>query len=191
LVGVPDQTHLDRLVLIERLQAKGYSLAAILDVIEQPATGIERLVDAALPTMADHGVTMSLVELVEKMPSTDFSLEMLQRTSALGLLEINGTEVTVRQPAFLDAGRALSSLNIPTSVILDAYESLQSNVVSIANEFARVFDSHTETGRSLQRGSLAPDVLDDATNMLEQLTKTAIEVVISELRRALRTIATD
>ncbi len=189
--GVYDQSHLDRLLLIERLQAKGYSLAAILDVIENGSGEIGRLVDAAVPMMADHSVTMSLVELIQELPEADFSLDTLQRIGALGLLQFNGSEVTVREPAFLEAGKALSGLNIPTTAILDAYETLQTNVQQIALEFARVFDTYTETGRVLQAGALSADLLDDATAQLEQLTKTAIAVVSSELRHALRGIATE
>ena len=99
--------------------------------------------------------------------------------------------MTVREPAFLDAGSALSSLGIPTTAILDAYEVLQDNVVQIANEFARIFDTYTDTGRVLATGTLPAGVLDDATTQLEQLTKTAIDVVTSELRHALRGIAAE
>jgi DNA-binding transcriptional MerR regulator len=190
--GVYNQTHLDRLNLIERLQAKGYSLAAILDVIQQGAGGLDRLLDSELPALAEESVTMTLLELVQQLPSADFSLETLQRTSALGLLEINGSEVTVRRPAFLAAGQALASLNVPTSAILDAYESLRANVALIAVEFAHLFDTHTETGRALETGEKPlADALDDATQQLEQLTKTAVDVVAAELRHALRGIATE
>lgn len=189
--GIYNQTHLDRLVLIERLQGKGYSLAAILDVVENGPRGMEHLIDAAVPMMANHSVKMSLLELIQKLPAADFSIESLRRITALGLLEINGSEVTVREPAFLEAGSALSSLSIPTSAILDAYEVLQAHVVLIANEFARVFDTYTDTGRVLATGTLHVDVLDEATTQLEQLTKTAIDVVTSELRHALRGIAAE
>jgi DNA-binding transcriptional MerR regulator len=185
------QAHLDRLLLIERLQGRGYSLAAILDVIAQEAGGLAQLLDLEVPTMAaEQSITMSLVELVQLLPSGDFSLETLQRTTALGLLEIKGSDVTVRQPAFLAAGQALGALDIPTSAILDAYELMRANVMGIANEFARVFDTYTETGRQLQdNAQLSAEELDNATTQLDQLTKTALDVVASELRHALRTIA--
>jgi DNA-binding transcriptional MerR regulator len=187
--GFYGQAHLDRLVFIGRLQAKGYSLAAILDVIQNPSGGMERIIDDAVPIMADRAVTMTLAQLIQQLPAADFSIESLQRTHALGLLEINGAEVTVREPAFLEAGRALSGLSIPTDAILDAYEALQVNVDQIANEFAKVFDTYTDTGRELQAGTLSDDVLDNATKQLEQLTRTAVEVVAAELRHALRGIA--
>jgi DNA-binding transcriptional MerR regulator len=191
--GVYDQSHLDRLVLIERLQARGYSLAAILDVIEQQAGGLANLLDAEIPTMAaEQAITMSLLELVQRLPSADFSLETLQRTSDLGILEINGSDVTVRQPAFLAAGQALAALNIPTSAILDAYEAMRANVEGIANAFAHVFDTYTDTGRQFRENArVTVDELDTATKELEQLTKTALDVVAAELRHALRTIATE
>jgi DNA-binding transcriptional MerR regulator len=190
--GVYKQSHLDRLVLIEQMQAKGYSLAAILDVLHHNSGGVENLLNTELPALAEQTVTMSLMELVQRLPTSDVSLETLQRTSDLGLIEINGTEVTVRQPAFLDAGSTLSSLKIPTSAILDAYESLRDNVAQIANEFASVFDTHTDIGRSLQaHEAISSDTLEEARAQLEQLTKTAVDVVASELRRALRVIATE
>jgi DNA-binding transcriptional MerR regulator len=179
--GVYSTAHLERLAVIDRLQKRGYSLAAILDVLSQPEGGLDKLIDSEVPTLADNSVTMSLVELVGRLPAADFSLDTLERTQRLRLIELKGSDVIVHQPAFLTAGSALTAMGVPSASILDAYESLRDHVAAIASEFAGIYDEHVAELAS------GPD-LDAAAAQLDQLTRIAVEVVSSELRSALREI---
>jgi DNA-binding transcriptional MerR regulator len=187
--AVYETSHLDRLLLIERLQLRGYSLAAILDVVTHQTEALDKVIDREVPALAEQSVTMTLVELIQKLPAADFSLETLQRTQALGLLKINGSEVTLTQPSFLDAGQALTGMNVPTGAILDSYEFLRGHVVAIANDFARVFDTYAESAKAVRTKEVSAEQIQQATEQLELLAKTAVDVVSSELRHALRAIA--
>jgi hypothetical protein len=141
--------------------------------------------------LAEEAVTMSLAELIRQLPAADFSLETLQRTQALELLAIDGSEVTVPQPAFLEAGQALTAMSVPTSAILDSYEFLRLHVAAIATNFAKIYDDYVSYGRSAINRSSSEDTVKRATEQLEVLSQTAVKVVASELRRALRGIAAE
>ena len=177
-------SHLERLTVIRHLQDRGYSLAAISDVTRSNQKVIGRVLDHELPVLADIPVTMSLLELMQSLPAADFSLETLDRAQRLDVLTIDGPTVTVTQPAFLQAGSALTAMGVPTAQIFDAYEELQSLVREIAAGFAFLFDEN-----------VLPDVghadAQVLTEQLETLTRTAINVVSAELRRALRDVAVE
>jgi DNA-binding transcriptional MerR regulator len=178
------QTHLDRLALIRHLQERGYSLAAILDVTRNDEAAIATVLDREVPALADEPVTMTLLELIQRLPAADFSLETIQRTQNLGVLRVDGPTVVVTQPAFLDAGAALTAMGVPTNAILDAYEQLQRQVRAVAEDFARLFDEHLVHDNEL--ADIAA-----VTAKLDALTRAAVNVVGAELRHALRDVARD
>jgi DNA-binding transcriptional MerR regulator len=175
-------SHLDRLAAIRHLQQRGYSLAAIADLARRDETAIALVLDREVPALADEPVPMTLVELVQRLPAADFSLETIARTQQLGVLRIDGSNVVVTQPAFLDAGAALTAMGVPTAAILDAYEHLQTQVRIIATDFARLFDEHVMSDLELAD-------IPTVTAQLDTLTRTAVDVVGAELRQALRDVA--
>lgn len=177
-------SHLERLAVIRKLQQRGYSLAAIGDVTRNDQHVVGQVVDLEVPALAATPATMSLLELMQSLPSADFSLETIHRAERLGVLIIDGPTVTITQPAFLEAGAALTTMGVPTERIFDAYEDLQARVREIAAAFAVLFDQN-----------VLPDVehadLQTVGEQLETLTRTAISVVGAELRRALRDVAVE
>lgn len=177
-------SHVERLALIHKLQERGYSLAAIGDVTRNEQHVVGRVVDLEVPALSATPATMSLLELMQSLPSADFSLETIHRAERLGVLTIDGPTVTITQPAFLEAGAALTTMGVPTARIFDAYEDLQAHVREIAADFALLFDEN-----------VLPDVgqaeLPTVGEQLEILSRIAVSVVAAELRRALRDVAVE
>lgn len=180
--AVYSQAHLDRLAVIRHFQNRGYSLAAVLDLIRNDTRAIAQVLDREVAALADTPIRMTLLELVQRLPSADFSLETIERTQQLGVLTVDGPSVIVTQPAFLEAGSALTAMGVPTGAILDAYEHLQSTLRIIANDFAGLFDEHVMSDHELAD-------IPTVTAQLDALTRTAVAVVGAELRRALRDVA--
>jgi DNA-binding transcriptional MerR regulator len=176
------RSHVDRLAAIRHLQERGYSLAAIRDVAKRDQGAIERVLSEQVPSLAEEPIAMTLLELIQRLPAADFSLDTIRRTQQLGVLTVDGPTVIVTQPAFLDAGAALTAMGVPTTAILDSYERLQDEVRTIANDFVRLFDEHVMS--NLDHADIST-----VTHQLDALTRAAVDVVGAELRRALRTVA--
>ena len=191
-VGYYGDGHLRRLELIADLQARGYSLAAIADLLERRSTAIadvssvEGLIGAAVPALSpERSITLTLPELLARLPSPDFSFEMIRRSEALDLVRIEGDRIHIPQPSFLEVGSSLVGMGVPGSIILDSYERLRAQLGEVAGDFAAMYDDHIADHDTAE----LPGDIAVAGARLESLARAAVEVVVAELRRALRAIA--
>ena len=178
-VGWYDDGHLARLRLIGDLQERGFSLAAIRELVDglsegQSLAGLLRLDQAAaIPDAVAR--TMPLAELMAQLPGVEFTPELVQRVVDLGLIQLgeDGTEVTVFSPSFLHVGRELVALGVPTEDILDQYEVLQADARTIARRFSTLFRDQLWDGEG------------DPLARLGTLGRLAQEVVAMALQLAL------
>jgi DNA-binding transcriptional MerR regulator len=178
-VGYYDHSHLERLRLIATLQERGYSLAGIGDVLSNPDV-LSSLLNVAVPALRDDGpITLTLPELLGRLPAVDFSFDLVQRAQALDLIEVVPAGIVIKQPSFLDVGSALITMGVPGRVVLDAYERLHRQLGEVADDFVAVYDEHIADGD-------VPEDLETAAAQLEALTRAAVDVVVNELRRSLR-----
>lgn len=178
-VGWYDQHHLARLRLIGDLQDRGFSLAAIRELVDgmvegQSLAGILGL-DGAEALADATPRTMPLSELAAALPGVRFTPELVQRVVDLGLVTLgpDGTEVTVHSPTFLHVGRELVALGVPTEEILDQYELLRSDARKVARRFSVLFREHLWSGEG------------DPIGQLGKLGVLAQEVVAMALQLAL------
>lgn len=121
-VGRYDESHRRRLVLVARLQARGYSLAAIRDLCTASATGRsleEVLGGSASVAIDDTPLSLTTDELVSAVPAlADGKL----RRSAIraGLIHVGGDngEWVVRSPALLSlVSDAVNAGAAPTAAL--------------------------------------------------------------------------
>jgi DNA-binding transcriptional MerR regulator len=194
-VGYYGEGHLARLRLIASLQERGFSLAAIRELVEGLEAGESLRAVLGLgegpPTWtAEAPESLTLGELAARLPGADLTPALLRRVVDLGLVELpSGTagpdsEVVVRSPAFLAVGRRLSDLGVPAEVILDQYELLRADAAGIASRFTDVFRDHlwapfVESGMPAER-------IASLVSALETLGPLAESVVVTALRQALQ-----
>jgi len=147
--GWYDESHLNRLRLISRLQAEGHSLAGIADLLEQweqgrsldAVIGVEAELDALLGDA--HAVVLDVAEVLEHFPAGSMTPDLMQRAGRLGLIELTSDgKVRVVDRRFLQTGAALAQLGVPLDVVLDEWESLTAHTDKIADRFVDVFDHH-------------------------------------------------
>lgn len=136
-------------VLIARLQAEGYSLAGIANLLEQweqgrsldAVIGIEAELDALLGDV--HAIVLDPVELLERFPDRSMTPELMQRAASLGLAQpTDDGKIRVADRRFLETGSALAHLGIPLDVILDEWEALVAHTDDIAARFVGLFETH-------------------------------------------------
>jgi DNA-binding transcriptional MerR regulator len=194
--GWYDDSHLSRLRLIARLQNEGHSLAGIADLLEQWESG--RSLDAVIGIEAEldsllgevHAVVLDPADLLARFPEGSMTPELMQRASALGLVEpTEDGKVRVADRRFLDSGSALAELGIPTDVILDEWEALVTHTDDIAQRFISIFETHLAPN-DWQSG-LDTNQARELARTLAQLQATARQVLIAALDASIARIGRD
>lgn len=194
-VGRYDDAHLARLELIGELQDRGYSLAAIGELVatwEEGRTlddllGLEqRAVQAfARPTP----VRLTPEEILARFPE-GIDGEDLAAAVRLGLAELepDGT-VLLRNPDLLEVGVALVALGVPLREVFEEQEHLRAALDQVAHRFAALFERHV--WRPFADAGMPAERLPEVEGALAQLAPLARTIVLATLADALRDAAGD
>lgn len=192
-VGYYGADHRERLRLIAHLQTRGFSLAAIKEALDSWNAGrsLDHLlgVGAIAPTLERAPLRLSPSELAQRFDGVALSQAEMQRATAMGLIELDGTDVVVKHEAFADIGPAVARLGVPVAEILDEYEALAGAVDEIATRFKAVFEKHMWQPFATQ-GMPAREV-GELTNQVAQLTELATSVVTVELQERFAAFAAE
>jgi DNA-binding transcriptional MerR regulator len=184
--GWYDDSHLSRLRLIARLQAEGYSLAGIANLLDQwergrtldAVVGVEAELDALLGDA--HAVVIDPAELLGRLPEGAMTPEVMQRAVSLGLVQpTEAGQVRVADRRFLETGSVLAHLGIPLDVILDEWEALVAHTDDIAPRFTALFETYLAPA-DWQRG-LDTDEARELAHTLARLQSTARQVLAAAL----------
>lgn len=184
--GWYDDSHLSRLRLIARLQAEGYSLAGIANLLDQwergrtldAVVGVEAELDALLGDA--HAVVIDPAELLGRLPEGAMTPEVMQRAVSLGLVQpTEAGQVRVADRRFLETGSVLAHLGIPLDVILDEWEALVAHTDDIAARFTALFETYLAPA-DWQRG-LDTDEARELAHTLARLQSTARQVLAAAL----------
>ncbi|MBX7078642.1 MAG: MerR family transcriptional regulator [Nannocystaceae bacterium] len=178
-VGYYGNAHLERLQLIARLQERGYSLAAIVDLFR--AWDAERSVGELLGFERDLSppqevpIEVSLPELVARFGGLDEG--SIARAIALELvIPIPRTpddpadappRVRVPSPRLLDVGRALMEVGIPLSAALDRLERLRAVTAVMAQDLVAMFAEHI-----VQPWAAAGEPLSSLPELVDRIRRT-------------------
>ncbi len=136
--------HVARLKLIQELQASGYNLAAIKDLIArtdgsaaEEVLGFARVLLA--PFEQESPEVIDAAELAERYgPEGDAKL--LARAEKVGLIvSLGAGRYEVPSPTVMRAGEELASLGVPLAKQLDVLESLGRHAGSVSETFVRLF----------------------------------------------------
>jgi DNA-binding transcriptional MerR regulator len=140
-VGWYGQPHLDRVAFVRRLQARGYSLAAIADMVDHQIPTIlqdEGRVDPATAAW-DSGDPnrVSRAQLEAMVPALATEPALVDDMVGAGLLVPGGDgDFEVPQPALLRAGIGLVARDVPVPVALEELSRLREELGVIAGRFA-------------------------------------------------------
>jgi DNA-binding transcriptional MerR regulator len=177
-VGWYGEEHLDRLAFVRRLQQRGYSLAAIADMVAAQVP--EGLSNA-------QGARVTREDLEEMVPALAGRPDLVDGEMVrLGLLrplpEGQGHGFEVVQPALLRAGVALVARGVAAEEALAQLEQLRGELGAIAERFALILErdlvpAYAEQGRTLD---------DTARDLLEEVLPAVLLATGSVLREAMQ-----
>lgn len=191
--GWYDDSHLSRLRLIARLQADGYSLAGIGNLLGQweegrslgAVIGVEEALDALLGGV--HAIELTPLAVLERFPTNVMTGQIMQRAASLGLVQPgeNGN-VRIMDRRFIEAGAELAHLGIPVATILDEWEALTVYSDEIAGRFIALFEEHlAPTGRD----EIGDDEAGDLARTLARLQALARQVLAAALDASIARMA--
>jgi len=140
-----ESRHVAQLEMIGRLKDRGYSLAAIREMVELYRNGGS--LGSILGDDLAGGTMLELSSLLEALfPDGQIDPAVMSRAVDLGLVRIGEDGVELRHRRDLEHGLALSELGVPVSVVLDEFEHLQQVTGQLVERFAEVFESHVLPG---------------------------------------------
>ena len=84
-------------------------------------------------------VHLSPEEFARRFVGVDISHQDIQRVVRIGLVELDGAELSIPNGGFFDLGAAVARMGIPVSEILDVHEALMISVNGIADRFREAF----------------------------------------------------
>jgi DNA-binding transcriptional MerR regulator len=175
-VGYYSTAHLARLRVIHRLQGRGFSLAAIQDLLENWARGAS-LADAldVEPELGRFGepVELAQADFAALFPDGHVDPAVLQRAIKLGLVAVDADRGVVRAPsrAFLEIGRELAARQVPPARAIEEFERLATSAREIAERFVALFDEYA---------AAQTEPLDAVTERLRNLAGVAVQELVSQ-----------
>lgn len=148
-VGLYDRFHLARLKLISNMQERGYSLAAIGDLLEAwdgrktvgEMLGLERALSSRYHDERRREMTRD--ELEARFQALRRQPGLWQRAITLELVvPTEGERFVVPSPRLLDVAQTMLEVGVPPEVALDELANLRTQLGGVAKSLVTLFKVH-------------------------------------------------
>jgi DNA-binding transcriptional MerR regulator len=148
-VGYYTDLHVNRLVIIERLQARGFSLAGIAELLKMWEEGkrLDELfgVEAKLtqPWNQEQPEDFTVEEFRQRWPQLGGHTEHLDQSVKLGLIEmLEDGRLRVMSPKNMSFGHELILRGVPIDVVMQQSASLREETQRMAQRFFDIFGTY-------------------------------------------------
>jgi DNA-binding transcriptional MerR regulator len=187
--GLYTRRHLARVTLVRTLQDRGYSLAAIADLLLRwkgsfGALGVMTMEDAVSTPGAPEDHQLGEEEVFALLPELCEDEKLLQQACAVGFLCRDGDEA-LRAPhaAHIETARILIDLGVPIRVQLADFRILRDEVEAMVRRFRTRFQEHVIA--KLELRGMPPEEMDQVADRLTRLRPAVVRGVAIELAAAL------
>jgi DNA-binding transcriptional MerR regulator len=193
--GYYGQEHVTRLEIIDDLQRRGFSLAAIEQTLQAWSQGgdLSHLIGFGHVLMApwreEEPEMISADELAARFPEATERPELVDRAieqQLLTRLEQGGYQVP--SPVLLRAGEELVRAGVPLEAVLTMVEAVRSDIADVAQRFVGLVAEHT-----VLPATEAPDStqVEQATEKVRRLRPIALEVIRPFLAQELERVTSE
>lgn len=179
--GYYDEGHLARLRLVASLQDRGYSLAAIEDLVRawQEGRDVGELLgfEKALtdPWDDEEPERVSVQAMLERFPEAATDPALIERAVDLGLVALDDDEVVLLRPGTVSVGADLVAAGVPLSAALDELEALAVDADRIAARFVELFERHV--WEPFEAAGLPAEAVSQVTAALHRMRPLAARAV--------------
>jgi DNA-binding transcriptional MerR regulator len=187
--GFYGSQHLARLRLIRDMQAAGFNLGAIKNLLDAAPPGAEEEVlrfERALlaPWGSENPQVFGSEELLEMFGNPDPAV--VERATSLGfIVPLEDGLFEIPMPTILRAGRELLSMGISGERSLDILESLMHHVDGVAASFVKLFLD--EVWRPFEAAGEPPERWPEVREALEKMRPLASEALAATFQRVMST----
>ncbi len=184
--------HLVRLAYIDRLQQRGFSLAAIRDLLKgwdegRSLTEVLGFEDALTAPWSDETPErFSRAQLLELFPEIANDPDLLARAITAGLLRPDPHDddtFVAPSPRLVRVGADLASWGVPLAASIDESERLAADMAAIARRMVEMFETHV--WEPFVAAGYPADRLSEVTAALQQVRSVTATAVLSVLARAM------
>ena len=172
--------HVERLRLIQELQADGFNLSAIERLLGEGGAwaerfvGLRRAITAPLETESPEILTVG--ELEERFGPAEQHMKSLLKAQKLGLLiNLGDGTFEVPSPGLLRAAEEVVARGVPLHAALSVIEKVRRNAESTARAFVKLFMD--ELWRPFEAAGRPPERWSEITESIEGLRPLASEAV--------------
>ncbi|MEA2717648.1 MAG: hypothetical protein QOI99_1965 [Actinomycetota bacterium] len=188
-VGHYGSDHLVRLAYIDRLQQRGFSLAAIRELLEgwdegrslTEVLGFEEALTA--PWSDEVPEHFSRSQLLEMFPAIADDPTLLDRAVAAGIVVPEGDAFVAPSPRLVRVGTDLVAWGVPLAVAIDQSVQLAADMGPIARRMVKMFETHV--WEPFVAAGYPADRLPAVTAALQQVRPVTATAVLSVLARAM------
>jgi DNA-binding transcriptional MerR regulator len=192
-VGYYDEGHVARLNYIARLQQRGFSLAAIHDLLAgleagrslADVIGFEEALTAPWSDEEPERFTSADLEAL----FGDIEGATVRRAVNVGLLVPEGDAFTAPVPRLLRVGAELLAAGIPLDAALDEYVHLSRDMERIARRLVRLFEDNV--WEPFVAAGLPVERLGEVTQALRRVRPTAFAAVQAVLAQEMERAVSD
>lgn len=189
------EDHLARLGLIGSLLERGFTLGNIAELIEGWHNGLglgdllglgSQVAAPFTDEVADVGTPAEITERYGLAPDDRSAVE---RSLAVGLVEVDGDELRVPSPRLLRAGIELHRAGVPFDALFDELRRLRADIEVVAERMVRLIVTHVFEPH-LVDGLPDPSKAAELAEAMTRIRPLATTVVDAELARALQARST-
>ena len=183
--GFYTQAHLARVRLVLRLQARGFALASIRELIAQWSKGgglmdLAGIEDALLTPVSEVG--RASAPLRQVLPELAQNPRLLKRALELELCtRQEGGEIVAPSAELLRIVREFAGAGVPLAALLDEVAALRADMDRIADRFRVLFRTHVD---KKYRGG-KPGQVEGFTNAIRRLPAGSVRVVTILMAQAI------
>lgn len=178
--------HVERLRLIQQMQAEGFKLSAIERILGGNGTSAERFIGlrraVTAPDESESPEILTLAELEERFGPADTNAKALYKAQRLGVLvNLGDGTFEVPSPALLRAAEEVVSRGVPLSTAISAIERVSRDAENTARTFVKLFLD--EVWKPFEKEGTPDDRWPELTETIERLRPLASEVLMALFRQ--------
>jgi len=179
--------HVARVRLVLRLQERGYTLAAIGELLAAWEAGrdladVLGFTHAPAPHRNGETPRRFTLEDLRRRFGTQLTPVAIRRAVSTGLLSRDGVAFRARSPRLVDAGTELVAAGLPLTVVLDLTAPLQQEMRATADRITRTAGDFL-AGEPAAAGASGPErvaAVPDTLKRLSSEARTAVDVYFSQ-----------
>jgi DNA-binding transcriptional MerR regulator len=180
--------HVERLRLIQQMQAEGLKLSAIERLVRGEGDWAERFAGLrraiASPFDLEAAEIVTLAELEERFGPVDENARSLLKAQRLGvLINLGDGTFEVPSPALLRAAEEVVARGVPLRAALSAIEKVRRNAEASSRVFVKLFMD--ELWKPFDAAGQPDEQWPEITETIERLRPLAVEALLAVFRQTL------